>query len=90
MRSNKSSNRRRNTKLDGEVQNNPQVLVAQGFAGIWRHEWVHLKISFDVLVRMRSPVQIWVAAPLKPVVPQGIAGFCFIEKSRCRSRLTTI
>ena len=29
------------------------------------------------LVRVRSPVQIWVAAPLKPVVPQGIAGFCY-------------
>ena len=29
---------------------------------------------------MRSPVQIWVAAPLKPVVPQGIAGFYFLPK----------
>ena len=26
---------------------------------------------------MRSPVQIWLAAPVKPVVPQGIAGFYF-------------
>ena len=33
--------------------------------------------STNQLVRMRSPVQIWVAAPVKPVVPQGMAGFLF-------------
>ena len=42
--------------------------------------YAHLNSLFNpgpALVRMRSPVQIWIAAPLKPVVPQGIAGFCF-------------
>ena len=40
------------------------------------------------LVRMRSPVQIWVAAPLKPVVPQGISGFYFFfqEEGRTKKR----
>ena len=35
------------------------------------------KAATGDLVRMRSPVQIWVAAPLKPVVLQGIAGFYY-------------
>ena len=35
------------------------------------------KVIYAPLVRMRSPVQIWSAAPVKPVVPQGTAGFCF-------------
>ena len=38
------------------------------------------------LVRMRSPVQIWVAAPEKPVVLQGIAGFCFCLAEKLSSR----
>ena len=39
-------------------------------------------VLFSPLVRMRSPVQIWVAAPVKPAVPQGIAGFCFFFQLR--------
>lgn len=35
------------------------------------------KELYVYLVRMRSPVQIRIAAPQKPVLPQGIAGFCF-------------
>ena len=35
------------------------------------------KVFSAPLVRMRSPVQIWIAAPVKPVVPQGIAGFFY-------------
>ena len=38
------------------------------------------------MVRMRSPVQIWVAAPEKPVVPQGIAGFYFCLEKKLPSR----
>ena len=35
--------------------------------GVWR--------TGNQLVRMRSPVQIWVAAPESPVFPAGKAGF---------------
>ena len=38
------------------------------------------------LVRMRSPVQIWVAAPEKPVVLQGIAGFSICLEEKLPSR----
>ena len=38
------------------------------------------------LVRMRSPVQIWVAAPEKPVVLQGIAGFSIYLEEKLPSR----
>ncbi len=38
------------------------------------------------LVRMRSPVQIWVAAPMKPVVLQGMAGFYFCLAEKLPSR----
>ena len=30
------------------------------------------------LVRMRSPVQIWVAAPQKPLKSKGLGGFYFV------------
>ena len=33
------------------------------------------KVIYAPLVRMRSPVQIWVAAPESPVFPVGKAGF---------------
>jgi len=31
------------------------------------------------LVRMRSPVQIWVAAPAKSLEPQGFGDFSFLK-----------
>ena len=40
------------------------------------------KTTLLELVRMRSPVQIWIAAPLESLVPQRLQGFCYFWK-RC-------
>ena len=61
--SNKSSNKRGKPSRDKMVHDNTKSVAPQGLAGIWQHEWVLRNMSFSVLVRMRSPVQIWIAAP---------------------------
>lgn len=51
-----------------------------GFVEILNGKLQEGKAATGDLVRMRFLVQIWVADPRKPVVPQGIAGFYYFWK----------
>ena len=67
------------TKKDQGIGNkkNPVTLATQRL----RESTTRYKKGQGQLVRMRSPVQIRIAAPQKPVVPQGIAGFLLSFRS---------
>jgi len=77
---------KRSVKGRKTQQKTPGNIVPQRFPALKQNRKQQEKVGWEELARMRSPVQIWVAAPEKPVVPQGIAGFCFCLAEKLSSR----
>ena len=54
------------------------TVAVQRFQTLKQNRRQEKKLTWEELVRMRSPVQIWSAAPLKSLKSSDLGDFCYI------------